>query len=171
MLSPKLQDALNDHLNHELYSSYLYYSMVAYFDSRNLAGFANWMRVQAQEELAHVDRFFAFICERQGRVRLAAVQAPQTDWDSPLAAFEQAYQHEVGVSQRINALVDLCLSESDHATQAFLQWFVNEQVEEEASVDQVVQKLKLVGNEGYGLFMIDRELATRTYTAPATPGA
>jgi ferritin len=166
MIDEKMQRALNEQLNYELFSSYLYLSMSSYFDSKNLLGFANWMRVQAQEELAHVMKFFDYVKNRGGRVLLSGVDGPQTEWDSPLAIFEQALEHEVSVSSRINKLVDLSLELSDHATNAFLQWFVSEQVEEEASVDEVVQKLKMVGGEGYALFMIDRELATRTFVSP-----
>jgi ferritin len=171
MLSQKLQDALNEQLNFELYSAYVYFSMSAYYKEKNLNGFASWMRVQALEELVHVDKFFNFIAERQGRVKLQPVKGPEIEWATPLAAMQDAYKHETEVTRRIHKLVDLALAESDHATNTFLQWFVNEQVEEEASVDAVVQQLKLVGNEGYGLFMIDRELATRVFTPPVAGAA
>jgi ferritin len=169
MLSKKMQDALNEHLNAELYSGYLYLSMSASFDSMNLAGFASWMRIQAQEELMHAMKFFDYILERGGRAIMAPVDGPQTEWDSPLAAFSQAYEHETVVSDRINKLVDLAIKQSDHATNNFLQWFVAEQVEEEASADEIVQQLKLVGGDGAGLLMLDRELASRTFAPPADP--
>lgn len=171
MLDEKMQAALNDQLNAELYSSYLYLSMSAYFESKNLVGCANWMRVQAQEEAVHSMKYYDFIKDRGGRVLLQPIAGPATEWSSPLAAFEESYQHEVHVTSLINKLVDLSLELSDHATNAFLQWFVSEQVEEEASVDEVVQQLKLIGAEGYGLFMIDRELATRTFVAPPADNA
>ncbi len=167
MLNEKVEEALNKHLNAEFYSAYLYLSMAAYFHSANLDGLANWMRVQVQEELAHTMKFFDYINERAGRVVLTAVEGPPSEWDSPLAVFEDAYRHEQHVTSLINGLVDLALEMRDHGTNNFLQWFVAEQVEEEASVDEVVQKLKLVGDDPNGLFMIDRELAQRVFTPPA----
>jgi ferritin len=135
--------------------------MSAYFQSINLTGFAHWMRVQAQEELAHAMKFYDYVIERGGRVSLQAVEAPTSQWDSPLAAFEDAYRHEQKVTGLINQLVDDAVQSKDHATNAFLQWFVAEQVEEEASVDAIVQKLKLVGGSPGGLFMIDHHLGER----------
>jgi ferritin len=168
MLSKKIQDAINGQTNAELYSAYIYASMSAYFESVNLPGFANWMRVQTQEEVMHAYKFYNYVNERGGRVVLQAIDAPPQDWDSPLAAFEAAYAHEQKVTGLINDLVDLAVSESDHATTNFLQWFVSEQVEEEASADEVVQKLKLVGDAPGGLFMLDREMGQRVFTPPAT---
>ncbi len=169
MLGKKIEEDFNKQINWELYSAYLYLSMSAYFLSINLNGFANWMRVQAMEELTHAMKFFDFINERSGRIALLEAKAPPKEWESPLAAFEDAYEHEQFVSNRINELVNLALEEKDHASNNFLQWFVSEQVEEEASVDEVVQKLKLIGNDGGGLFMIDQELAQRVFTPPAAP--
>jgi ferritin len=168
MLSEKVQDQLNKQLNAELYSSYLYLSMSAYFQSLNLSGFANWMRVQAQEELMHAMKFYDFINEREGRVTLQAVEVPPSEWASPLAVFEHVYEHEQKVTGLINDLVNLAIGERDHATNNFLQWFVSEQVEEEASANEVVQRLKLLGDDKSGLFMLDRELAQRVFTAPTT---
>jgi ferritin len=168
MLSEKMQKALNGQLNAELYSAYLYLSMSAYFESLNLAGFANWMKVQAQEETVHAMKFYAHINERAGRVKLGAVEGPALEWDSPLAAFEAAYAHEQKVTGLINDLVNIANGETDHATEIFLQWFVTEQVEEEASADAVVQQLKLVGDAPGGLFMLDRELGQRVFTPPTT---
>jgi ferritin len=165
-----MQEALNGQLNAELYSSYLYLSMSAHFQSLNLAGFANWMRVQAQEEMVHAMKFYDFINGRGGRVTLAAVEGPPTEWESPLAAFEAALRHEQKVTGLINALVSLAAGEQDYATNIFLQWFVTEQVEEEALAGDVVQELKLVGPEGSGLLPIDRELATRVFTMPGGQG-
>jgi ferritin len=167
MLGKKVEKAFNEQINWELYSGYLYLSMSAYFLSINLNGFANWMRVQAMEEAAHAMKFFDFINERGGRVTLLEAKAPPKEWESPLAAFQDAYEHECFVSGRINDLVNLALEEKDHASNNFLQWFVSEQVEEEASVDEVAQKLKLIGGDGGGLFMIDQELAQRVFTPPA----
>lgn len=164
MLGDKMQEALNHQTNWEIYSAYLYFSMAAYFQSINLRGFANWMRVQTQEELVHVTKFFDYINDRGGRVVLGPVAGPPTEWASPLAAFEDAYKHEQNVSGRINNLVNLTLEEKDHSTNAFLQWFVTEQVEEESSVNEVVQQLKLMGDAPGGLFMLDRQLAQRVFT-------
>ncbi len=167
MIKAKIQDALNKQLNAELYSSYLYLSMAAYFESVSLKGFANWMRVQAREELVHAMKFYAYINERSGRVNLASISAPSAQWDSPLAAFEQVYEHEQKVTGLINDLVTLAVSEADHATNNFLQWFVAEQVEEESSADEIVQKLRLLGEDRSGLFMLDQELGQRIFTPPA----
>ncbi|HMK36580.1 MAG TPA: ferritin [Desulfomonilaceae bacterium] len=171
MINEKIQNAFNDQINAELYSSYLYLSMSAYFQSMNLPGFANWMRCQAQEELVHAMKFYSFVHDRGGKVSLAAIEGPPTEWNSPLDAFEDAYKHEQKVTALINGLVDLALQEKDHAANAFLQWFVTEQVEEEASADGVVQQLKIAGDQGSGMFMIDRELAGRVFTMPVTPAA
>jgi ferritin len=168
MISEKLQEAFNNQINAELYSSYLYLSMAAYFDSTSLPGFARWMRSQAQEEVVHAMKFFHFINERGGRVKLTGIDGPPTEWKSPLAAFEAAYAHEQKVSGMINELVDLAIELRDHAANNFLQWFVSEQVEEEASADEVVNKIKLAGERGGGLFMVDRELGSRVFTLPAT---
>jgi ferritin len=161
VIDAKTQEALNKHANAEFYSSYLYLSMSAYFQSLNLTGFAGWMRVQAREELSHAMKFYDHVIERGGRVSLLAVETPQPQWDSPLAVFEDAYRHEQKVTGLINQLVDEAVQTKDHATNAFLQWFVTEQVEEEASVETIVQKLKLVGGAPGGLFMIDHELGKR----------
>lgn len=167
MLKETLEKALNEQINAELYSSYLYLSMSAFFESKNLKGFANWMRVQAEEEDFHGMKFFDFVNERGGRVNLKSIEAPPAEWKTPLDVFEAVYKHECHVTELINKLVDLSIKESDHATNAFLQWFVSEQVEEEAAADDIVQQLKLVGNDGNGLFMIDKELSTRVFTPPA----
>jgi len=166
MIKEKLKDALNRQLNAELYSSYLYLSMSAYFESINLKGCAHWMRVQTQEELVHVQKFYTYLIERGGKVFLSAIDAPPPEWASPLAAFEHAYQHEQKVTGLINDLVNLAIAEKDHATNSFLQWFVTEQVEEEASADGVVQKIKLIGDASGSLFLLDRELAQRVFTPP-----
>lgn len=168
MLKEKMNEALNEQMNAEMFSSYLYLSMAAFFESKNLSGFANWMMVQVQEEDAHAMKFFDFVNERGGRVKLTAIEAPQLEWESPLDAFEAAYKHECMISERIHKLVDLAREHSDHPTETFLQWFVTEQVEEESSTDDIVQQLKLIGNEGQGLFMMDRELGQRTFVPPTS---
>jgi ferritin len=167
MIHEKMQKALTEQLNAEMYSSYLYLSMSSYFQSIELAGFANWMRVQANEELMHAMKIYDYVIERGGRVMLRQIDSPPTEWDSPTAAFEHVYEHEQKVTGLINGLVDLAIKEKDHATNNFLQWFVAEQVEEEASASGVLQKVKLVGSAGEGLLMLDRELATRVFTPPA----
>ncbi len=161
MLSKSIEEALNRQLNWELYSSYVYYSMAAYFDSIDLAGASQWMKSQTQEEVLHATKFYDYIVERGGRVVMDSIPAPKTEWASPIEAFEDALHHEEDVTRRINDIMNLAVSERDHATQIFLQWFISEQVEEEASVNAVVQKLKLAGGSPGGLFMIDRELAAR----------
>jgi ferritin len=169
MLKKKMLKALNDQINAEMFSSYLYLSMEAYFQSISLSGFAAWMRAQVQEELMHGMKFYGFVNERGGKVTLEAIAKPDSTWDSPLAAFLAIQKHEEHVTDLINNLVDLAISEKDHATNNFLQWFVSEQVEEEASVAEVVEKLKLIQDNPSGLFMMDAELGKRVFTMPATP--
>jgi ferritin len=171
MLSEKMEKALNEQIMWELYSSYLYLSMSAHFLSANLSGFANWMRVQAQEELVHAIKFYDFVNERGGRVVLQTIKAPPSEWTTPVSVFEDTLKHERQVTKRINDLVDVALKEKDHATNIFLQWFVTEQVEEEASAKEILEKLKLLGDARGGLFMMDRELAQRVFTMPGASGA
>jgi ferritin len=166
MLKQNIQDAINDQINAELYSAYLYYSMAAYFESISLKGFSHWMRVQALEEMTHVHRLFSYVNDRGGRVLMKPIEAPPREWESPLAVFEATYAHEVQVTALINKLMDVAVAESDHATCNFLQWFVGEQVEEEASVDDIVQKLKLVNKTEGGLFLLDQEMDNRTFVPP-----
>jgi ferritin len=167
MLKENILKGLNSQLNAELYSAYLYLSMEAYFESIDLSGCANWMRAQAQEELTHAMKFYGYIVQRGERVILSAIDGPQVEWDSPVAVFEHVYEHEQKVTGLINDLVDLSVSESDHATNNFLQWFVAEQVEEEESASGVLQRMKLAGDSKSGLFMLDRELGQRVFTPPA----
>jgi ferritin len=135
--------------------------MVAYFESENLSGFANWMKAQTQEETTHAMKIFDYVIERGGTVTLKSIAEPPAKWKSPLAAFEAAYKHEQMVTGRINDLVNLAIAEKDHATNAFLQWFVNEQVEEETSVSKIVEQLKMIEGAPGEFFMIDRELGKR----------
>ncbi|HIJ65304.1 MAG TPA: ferritin [Candidatus Hydrogenedentes bacterium] len=166
MLKKEIEKAFNEQINAELYSSYLYLSMAAYFESNNLAGFGNWMRVQAQEELVHAMKFFTFIHERGGKVVLDAIAKPPAKWSSPKNAFQEVYKHECKVSALIHKLVDLAIAEKDHAANAFLQWFVEEQIEEEASADAIVKKLELLDGAPGGMYMLDRELGQRTFAMP-----
>ncbi|MCE5214178.1 MAG: ferritin [Methanobacterium sp.] len=167
MLDEEMANAINIQLNAELYSGYLYLSMAAYFESTDLSGFANWMRVQAQEELSHAMKFYDYLVQRGARVTLTEIEAPPTEWDSTIAVFEHVYEHEQMVTGLINKLVDLAISISDHATNNFLQWYVAEQVEEEESASGVLQKVKLAGEDSSGLLMLDQELGTRVFHPPA----
>jgi ferritin len=167
MLSKNMEKALNEQVNWELYSSYFYLSMSSYFASISLAGCANWMRVQAQEELFHAMKIYDYINERGGRAILEAIAKPPFEWKSPLHVFEEVMSHEQKVTGLINGLVNLALDERDHATNNFLQWFVAEQVEEESSAASVMEKFKLIGKDKSGLFAIDLELAKRVFTPPA----
>jgi ferritin len=166
MLSKTMEKALNDQVQWELYSAYLYVSMATYFENKGLIGFANWLHVQDQEEKFHAQRFYDFIVNRGGRVILQAIPAPPHDWASPLAVFEEALAHEQGVTSRIYKLMDLALEERDHGTASFLKWFIDEQVEEEANVADVIAKLKLVDQTPGGAFMLDKDLAVRVFTPP-----
>jgi len=161
MLSKKIENAINKQINAELWSAYLYLSMSAHFESINLGGFANWMRVQAQEELGHAMKFYHHVIERRGRVTVTAIAAPSISWKSPLNAFEDSFKHEQKVTGMINDLVNMAAGEKDHATANMLQWFIDEQIEEELSTDAIVQKLKMIGTNTGGLYMLDRELAQR----------
>ncbi|MBL7644910.1 MAG: ferritin [Candidatus Hydrogenedentes bacterium] len=169
MISQAMQDALNKQINEELYSAYVYASMANYFEFRSLKGFANWMRNQSEEELGHARRFVTFMNDRGGRVILDAVKAPRIDWESPLDVFENAYAHECHISACINDLSTMAINEKDHASHAFLEWFVTEQVEEESTADEIVQQLKLMEGAPGGLFLMDRELAQRSTPKEPTP--
>ena len=171
MLNEKVQHALNEQFNAEMYSSYLYLSMNAWFKSINLDGFANWMVQQAKEELVLAMKFYDFINQRGGRVIPAAIDAPPYEWDSPLAVFEDTLEHEQKVTGMINDLVEIAGAEHDHATHIFLQWFVTEQVEEEESAGGVLEQLRLVKEDKSGLFMIDRELLKRAAPSEITGAA
>ena len=161
MVTKKMVEALDHQINAELYSSYLYLSMSAYFQDISLKGFANWMRVQAQEELDHAMKIHDYVLELGKKVELLAIEKPPNEWDSPLDAFDEVYKHEQQVTGLINKLVDTAIAEKDHATNNMLQWFVAEQIDEEASANEIVQKLKLIGEDGRGLLILDRELAER----------
>ena len=161
MKSKKIQDALNVQINEELYSAYLYLAMAAEADRLGLPGFVNWFKMQYNEELAHADRFFNYILERDGAVDLNAIARPDVGKETALSLFETALAHEQHITQCIFDLKDLARAESDHATDVFLEWFVSEQVEEEANARAVIDQLKMIDGNPNGLFMIDRELAGR----------
>jgi ferritin len=167
MLSTKMEAALNEQLNKEIYSAYLYMSMSAYSTNIGLRGFANWFMVQYQEEMLHAMKFYNYINDQGSRVKLMAIDAPATEFESPLDMFEKTLKHEQFVTKRINDLVDLAIKEKDHATNIFLQWFITEQIEEEANDNDIIAKLKLVGKKGEALLMLDKELAARVFTPPA----
>lgn len=161
MLSEKMQAEFNQRINDELYASYLYLSMVAYFESENLPGFAKWMRKQTEEERTHAMKNFEYILERQGQVILKPLAEVPATFASPLAAFEEALKHEQKVTAIYNKFIELARVEKDHAAEIFLQWFVKEQVEEEAQTSQVVEILKKVKDSTGGLYQLDHRLGTR----------
>ncbi|UCF58837.1 MAG: ferritin [Candidatus Bathyarchaeota archaeon] len=166
MLSKRMVKALNKQINNEFYSAYLYLSMSAHSTFIGMKGFANWFMVQYQEEMTHVMKIYDYVNDQGGQVKLMAVAQPPAEFGSPLEMFEKTLKHEKFITKCINDLVNLAIEEKDHATNIFLQWFVTEQIEEEANDNEVLSKLKLVGEEGNGLLMIDRELAARIFTPP-----
>ena len=166
MINEKMEKAFNDQINKELYSEYLYLSMKAYFERLNLKGFVNWFTVQVQEEHAHAMGMFDYVHERGGEVELEAIEKPETKWESPLACFEQVLSHEEFVTSRINALMDVAEEVKDRAALSFLNWYLKEQVEEEANVGGVLATLRLIGEDKKALLMLDKELAARTFVQP-----
>jgi len=166
MISEKMQAAFCDQINKELFSEYLYLSMKAYFLNLNLNGFATWMDVQVQEEHAHAMGMFDYVIERGGRVELLAIEKPETNWSSPLDVFKAVLKHEEYVTSRINALMDVAEEERDRAATIFLNWYLKEQVEEEANVGGVLAQLEMIGDDKSGLFALDKELGARTFVAP-----
>ena len=161
MLSKKMQDALNKHLNEEFYSSYLYLSMAAHFEEENMKGFANWFKIQSQEEYMHAMKFYAFIVQTGGQVILKEIGAPKTSWKSVMDAFKDTLAHENKITGLIHKLVDQSMQAKDYATNNFLQWFVTEQVEEVSTVEEIIHKLEMIGDNKGGLYMMDRELGAR----------
>jgi ferritin len=169
MISEKMQELLNQQIQKEFYSAYLYLSMEAYLEEKNLKGFAHFFRVQIQEERDHAMMFFKYITHVQGNVKLLQIDQPMVVFNSPIDVFKAAYEHELFVTKSIYAIVDLSLEEKDHKTNSFLQWFVNEQVEEEANMDDNIKKLELIGDDGRGILMLDAELMARVYTQAINP--
>ena len=167
MIAKKIEDAFNAQINAEIYSSYLYLSMSAALEGMNLPGFASWMRVQVQEETAHAMKLYDYIIERGGTVTLTTIDGPPTTWKDVTAVMTATLEHEQEVTRLINSLMDLSLAEKDHAATMFLQWFVSEQVEEEASAMEILGKLEIAGDTSGGLYMLDKELAGRVFTPPA----
>jgi ferritin len=162
MLSKKIQAALDDQINNEFYAAYLYLSMSGYFQGRNLTGFAHWMRLQREEEILHAMKLFDFVYDRNGDVELQAVKKPPGSFDSPLDVMEQAFEHERAVTGKINELYELAVKEKDYPVQALLQWFITEQVEEEASALQIVERLRMIGDDSAALLILDAEMGART---------
>lgn len=161
MLTKKMEKVLNDQINAELYSSYLYLSMASFFESQSWLGFAKWMELQAAEEYAHGMKFYKHINEMGGRAELQAIEKPKAEWSSLVQVFEEAHKHELYITERINNLVEVAAAEKDHATGIFLQWFVTEQVEEVAGVAQIVNDFHKIGDSKGSLYMLDRQLGKR----------
>jgi ferritin len=161
MMSPKVQDALNEQMKHEFYSSYLYLSMSAYLDAANLPGLSKWMRAQAREEAIHAMKIFDHLLDREGKIQFLPIGRPPTDFASARDVFDQAHRHEKDVTAAINALYGLALDERDFASRVFLDWFVQEQVEEEKTSGLLAEQLHMVGDDRPGLLMLDRELGQR----------
>ncbi|QLC50392.1 ferritin [Methanolobus zinderi] len=168
MISEKMTSALNEQINKEMYSAYLYMSMSAHCSNVGLDGFANWFMVQYQEEMTHAMKIYDYLNEQGEKVILEAIEKPPSEFGTVLEMFEATLKHEQFITRSIHELVDLANEEKDYATQIFLQWFVTEQIEEEGNDNEIIAKLKLVGNEGNGLFMLDREMAARTFNEPTS---
>ncbi|MBS3788166.1 ferritin [Candidatus Bipolaricaulota bacterium] len=164
MINKTVEKSLNDQINEELNSYYIYLSMEAYFESESLDGFAAWMELQAQEEMEHAMRIFRYLNERGGRVKLQPIKEPKADWNSPQEAFEDAYEHEQYITEKIDELADLAEEKDDKATRNMLEWFIEEQVEEEASTEAIVDKIKMVGESSQGLLSLNNALGQRQAT-------
>ncbi len=162
MIKQKVESALNNQINKEFFSYYLYLAIAAHFESNNMKGFGHWLRIQAKEEAEHAMKLFNYLIGREGKVILQPIEAPPSTWKSYKEVFEDVYRHEQKVTGLIAKLVELAKTEKDHATEVFLQWFVSEQVEEEATAHEVLQKLQLAGNDGSALFILDSELGKRS---------
>lgn len=161
MISNAMQAAVNEQINKELYSSYLYLSMAAHFESVNLPGFATWMHAQADEEREHGMKLFRHLMDRGGKVQLKGIAGPQTDWKTSLEAFQQVQEHEAAVTASIHALYELALKEKDYPAQVMLQWFIDEQVEEEKNAAEIVAQLELIETKGTAVLMLDHQLGKR----------
>lgn len=166
MMKKKIQDAVNKQINAEIYSAYLYLGMAAYFDSLSMEGFSNWMNIQAQEEMTHAMKFYNFVYDSAGKVVLDAIEKPPSNYKSPLDVFEKTLQHEKDVTKLINNLYELAEKEKDYAFKSLLKWFIDEQVEEENSAVKIIDKLKLAGEKGPGVYLLDQELGQRTFIPP-----
>lgn len=170
MLSEKMVKSINHQINREHYSAYLYLSMASYAAAEGLNGFSNWFAVQMKEEMFHAEKMYNYVNQQGSRVLLEAIEQPPTEFSSMLDLFEKTLEHEKGVTAMINNLVKLAREKDDYATESFLQWYVTEQVEEEANPTDIIQKLKFVGKDGRGLLMMDKDLAARVFTVPTATG-
>ena len=166
MINSKLEAVINQQINAELYSAYLYLSMSAYFESMNLPGFANWMKVQFEEEQFHALKFYNYLVSRGGRVVLEAIEKPQFEWKNPIEVFEHTLEHEKHVTALLNNIAEVAEVEKDRPTRNLMIWFIDEQVEEEGNAEKIINELKLIGGEGHGMLMLDREFATRVFVPP-----
>lgn len=166
MIKKEVLNALNEQINAESYSAYMYLSMAAYFENMGLSGFANWMKVQYQEESAHALKFFNYLTERNGKVLLKAIDQVPVEFNGIVDVYEKTLVHEANVTELINNLMNVAVAASDHATQSFLKWFVDEQVEEEANIEKILATLRLINGQGNGIFMMDRELGQRVFVDP-----
>ncbi len=169
MIQKNVEDALNAQITAEMWSANLYLSMSAYFSANGLPGFANWMRIQYLEEKDHALKFFDYIVARGGKVKITNIDFVQTEWNSPLLAFEETLKHEQNVTTLINNIMEVAIKEKDHATQSMLKWYIDEQVEEEDNVQTIIDGLRMIKDNGYGLYMMDKELGARIYTPIITP--
>lgn len=163
MLKPKVKQAINEQINAEIWSAYMYLSMSSYFAAEGLNGFANWMRVQWQEELTHAMKFFDYMLDRGEQPILKPIEGVPEKWNGALNAMEETLKHEQHVTSLIYNIMDIAIDEKDHATKSMLQWFIDEQVEEEASAEELVDSIKLIGDKGHGLFMLDKDLKGRQF--------
>ena len=166
MISKKMEDAINEQINKEMYSAFLYLSMSSYAEISGLRGIATWFKVQYHEEMVHSMKFYEFILRKGGTVKLSAINEPEREFQSPQILFEMALNHEEFITKSINDLVDLAIAEKDHAAKGFLDWYVKEQVEEEQNVTEIIQTLKMIGDNKAALYMYDKELGTRVLTVP-----
>ena len=164
MIHEKMEEEINKQINEEMYSAYLYMSMAAYFETLNLKGFANWMFVQYREETDHALKFYNYLKERGGKIKLMAIDEPPHEWKSPKDAFEATYKHEKHITERINHMIDVAEELRDRPTFNLLQWYIDEQVEEEANDEEIIGQLEIIGDNKHALLMLDRELSNRTYT-------
>jgi len=169
MIKEKMEKALNRQINEELFSSYLYWSMAAYFESKNLTGFANWTKIQAEEEYLHARKFYDYLISAGGRVIFESIATPKSEWNSIEEAFEEVLSHETHITECINNLVSLAIDERDHASNSFLKWFVDEQVEEMATAEQLLHEIKMISDSKAGIYMLDKELKARPSSFPALP--
>jgi len=166
MISEKMEKALNEQINKEFYSAYLYLGMSAYCQTLGLQGFANWMRMQYEEEILHVTKMYDYVLDQGGQIHLKTIEEPPKEYGTPLQIFETTLEHEQVVTKLINELMSVAIEDKDYATQTFLQWYVTEQVEEEANVNDILAPLRMVGEDKSGLMMIDQQLANRSAPAP-----